>query len=404
MELTKKEDKILNGHEGDAKQKAMELLIRIGELYDAKRLIRISRAHVLASLINFHDAGIQVVEGFSNAGGKYCVPTTIDPVSMSMEGCDIKLPKDLITKQQRIMKAHQQMGVIPSWTCTPYLYENVPAFGEHIAWAESSAVIFANSILGARTNRMSTGLDVAAALVGKIPEFGLHLDQNRKPDVRVKINIEALNDLDYHTLGLLLGKLTRGKIPLIQGIPPDVTVDQLKNLGSGLAMTGGLALFHVEGVTPEVKYGYLKPSVGSFSETFEILRSDLDTMQSELTTTDEGIDLVVLGCPLYSIEQVKTVALKTTGRRISADMEFWIHTSPYVKWMCERQGYAKPIRKAGIKLLSGTCIVISFVKLTNIRRVMLDSARAAHLVPSEHNLDVVYASTEDCIETALQGC
>jgi predicted aconitase len=320
-----------------------------------------------------------------------------------MEGSDIKLPKQLITKQRRIMEAHQKMGVIPSWTCTPYLYENVPAFGEHIAWAESSAVIYANSVLGARTNRMSTGLDVAAALVGKIPEFGLHLDQNRNPDVRVRTSVDTLSDLDYHTLGLLLGKLTRGRIPLIQGIAPNVTVDQLKNLGSGLAMTGGLALFHVEGVTPEVKYGYLKPNMRDFADAFEIRRNDLDTMQAELTTTDKDIDLVVLGCPLYSLEQVKAVALKAKGRRVSSNMAFWIHTSPYVKWMCERQGYAAAIRKAGIKLLSGTCAVISFLKITNIRRVMLDSARAAHLIPSEHNLDVVYASAEDCIETALQG-
>lgn len=145
MELTLDEERILKGRDGVAKEKAMELLVKVGELYDAKKLINISRGHVLTSLINFHDAGIQVVEGFSHAGGKYKVQTTIDPVSMSLEGIDFKLPQELIAKQQRIMKAHKDMGVIPTWTCTPYLYENVPGFGENIAWAESSAVIFANT-------------------------------------------------------------------------------------------------------------------------------------------------------------------------------------------------------------------------------------------------------------------
>jgi predicted aconitase len=381
----------------------MELLVKIGDLYGAGRLIPISRGHVLTSLINFHDAGIQVIEGFSTAGGKYSVPTTIDPVSMSLEGTDFELPEDLVTKQRRIMKAHQEMGVIPTWTCTPYLYENVPMFGEHIAWAESSAVIFANSVLGARTNRMSTGLDAAAALVGRIPEFGLNLTPNRVPSVVVDVRIDGLTDFDFHTLGLLLGKLTRGKTPFIKGLPEHTTPDQLKNLGSGLAMTGGLALFHAENITPEVKNHFLKFDEKEIRTRHDILRSDLEKTAEELTTSHEEVDLVALGCPLYSLDELRFVARKVQGRKISSKVPLWIYTSPYVKWMSGHLGYLGILQESGVKVLSGTCAVVSFLKLSGIRNVMLDSARASHLVPSEHGIGVVYASAEECIETAIRG-
>jgi predicted aconitase len=403
MKLTVEEEGILAGRQGSAKKKAMELLVKIGALYGAERMIPISRGHVLTSLINFHDAGIQVVEGFSMAGGKYSVPTTIDPVSMSFEGTDFELPEDLVTKQRRIMKAHQEMDVIPTWTCTPYLYENVPRFGEHIAWAESSAVIFANSVLGARTNRMSTGLDAAAALTGMIPEFGLHLTVNRLPSAVVDVRSETLTDFDFHTLGLLLGKLTRGKIPFIKGLPEQTTPDQLKNLGSGLAMTGGLALFHAQNITPEVKHHLLRFDERKIPTQHDILRSDLEKMEGELTTSHGEVDLVTLGCPLYSIEEMKFVAEKVQGRKISLKVPLWIYTSPYVKWMSGHLGYLSVLQESGVKVLSGTCAIVSFLKLSGVRNMMLDSARAAHVIPSEHGIGIVYASPEECIETAIRG-
>ena len=403
MNLTQQEQELLEGKYGEANRLAMEILVRVGEILGAKKLLKISSAHVLGHYGSLHEAGIRVLEKFSSAGGRYRVPTTVDPASVSLEGTDFEVPPEFAEAQRRLCTAHKAMGVIPSWSCTPYLYENIPKFGENIAWAESSAVVFANSILGARTDRMTMGLEVAASIVGRIPEFGLYIPENRVPTTLIEVDLQNLTDLDFHSIGYLIGKQVKNQIPFLRGIPLWSSFDQLKTLGAAAASSGTVALIHIEGISPEIKKGFIKVKKKKFSDKYEIGRAELKEVEEKLTTTAGEVDLVTLGCPHYSIEEMKALMEMVKGRKVSQKIPLWVYTSGYVKRYCEKKGYLKILEEAGVNVLTQTCMVISPLRYTGIRTIMTNSAKAANVIPSEHGIDVVYASTQKCVETAITG-
>ena len=402
--LADKEKAYLEGDHGEANRLAMEMLAGVGESLGAERLIPITSAHILGHYGGLHQAGVDFLEKLAEEGGKCRVPTTVDPSSVDFIRWEqFKIPIEYVEGQQKLLTAVEKLGVIPSWSCTPYLALNVPRFGQNVAWAESSAVAYVNSVIGARTNRTPFGLDICAALIGKIPEFGLYLGKNRRGSLLFDVKVEEFSDLDYHTLGAIVGSKSGSEIPVIKGIPNTVTNDQLKSFGAAAASSGSVALYHALGITPEAilkdPFDGQKPR-----EIFNITRKDFHDMEERISTADPNakIDMVALGCPLLSIEELKDIYQKMEGSKVKMDVYFWIYLPKETYDLGKTMGLISPLEKAGIWFSTQTCATISPVKVWRFSHVMTNSAKCALVVPSEHDVMVTYRETEGCILTATE--
>ena len=404
MKLTDKQKSFLAGDFGEATTLAMELLLKLGEAFGAERFIPIESAHILGHYGSLHKAGIDFLEKLVQGGGECRVPTTVDPSSVDFTRCNqFRIPPAYAEQQKRLKQAVKKLGVIPSWSCTPYLSLNVPRFGQNIAWAESSAVAYANSIVGARTNRTPFGMDICAAITGMIPEFGLYLEQNRKGSILFDVQAGELSDFDFHTLGALVGQRSGADIPVIQGIPPGFSSDRWKCFSAGAASAGSVSLFHVLGITPEACLK--EPFDGNNPQrSFIITRKDLKEMEEKICTADksEQVDMVTLGCPLFSIEELKNVYNKMHNRRVRRDIYCWIYLTQETYDIGKQMELIEPLEKAGIWFSTQTCATISPVKVWGFSHIMTNSAKCALVVPSEHNVKITYKDTDTCLLTATQ--
>ena len=250
MQLTKQEQKMLDGEEGYAVRKSMEILTALGDIYGAKSLIKVGSVQVAGvSYNNLGDAGLEFLNELAK-DGKVKVLTTLNPAGMDLENWQqLGISPEFAEKQNLVIDAFQRMGILVSCTCTPYLIGNLPLFGEHVAWSESSAVTFANSVIGAKTNKEGGPSALAAAFVGKTPCYGLHLDENRVPDVHVQVKAELTKLSDWGALGYAIGKKAENKIPYITGIKT-VDLDELKSFCASVVTYGAKPLFYIKGVTP----------------------------------------------------------------------------------------------------------------------------------------------------------
>ena len=404
MMLTDEEKKCLDGGFGDASRTAMDLLVQIGNSFGAERLLPIHSVHIVAHFGSLHQAGVDFLEKLASGGGKCKVPTTVDPLSVDFDRCEqFRIPIWYREKQERLKNAVEQLGAIPSWSCTPYYSLNVPRYGQDIVWAESSAVSYANSVIGARTNRTPFGMDICASITGKVPEFGLYIERNRRGTILFDVQIGNFRELDYHTLGAVVGRLSGAKVPVIKGMPPGTTNDQLKCFGAGAGSVGSVALYHALGMTPEARcrdpFDGQKPE-----EVFTITREDLNEMEDRLTTADPQlkIDMVTMGCPLLSLEELKSVFVKMSKRHVKRDIHFWIYVSREVYNLGKSMGLVEPLEKAGVWFSTGTCATISPVKLWGFKHVMTNSAKCAFVVPSEHEVAMTYGDTDRCILVATE--
>lgn len=405
MYLTSEEEKMLSGEYGEAVRLAMEVLVKIGDIYEAECMVEIASAHsVMTPYRDIMDAGVEICEKFAEMGGRYSVPTTLDPAGMDLQRWqEFKVSREYAEKQMRIVKAHEKMGAVPTWTCTPYLCGNLPRFNQHIGWAESSAVIFANSVIGARTNRLTAVVDIAAGIAGRVPKFGLHLDENRRGEilVRIKVDPKELRDEDYPAIGYAVGKVCSDKIPVIEGVPVSVSIDRLKNMGAAAATTGSVALYHIIKVTPEARsleeaFGGERPL-----EIVELDRRCLEETKSEMCTIrGRKVDFVAVGCPHYSITEIEKLARLLRGKRIRREVSFWVYTSRHVKALAEKMGYLDIIESSGAKVLTDTCMLVSPTNKYGFEVLMTDSGKCAYYAPSLCETEVIYASIEECVNAA----
>ncbi|ADP77703.1 predicted aconitase subunit 1 [Methanothermus fervidus DSM 2088] len=390
MYLTREEEKMYEGEFGEAVRISMEILVTLGDIYDADRLINISSAQVSgASYKTIGDAGLEYLEDMVKNSATTSVYTTLNPIGMDLKRWEeLNIPSNFAKKQIKIVKAYQKMGVTLSCTCTPYFCGNIPTFKSHIAWSESSAVIYANSVLGARTNREGGPSALAAAICGKTPRYGYHLEENRNPNVLVEVK-EKLNGIDYAVLGYLIGKEINDKIPYFKMLNrPDV--DDLKNLGAALASAGAVALYHIEGVTPE----YSLIDKNEFEDKITVTKKDLKAAKEELSTTNEKPEIVCIGCPHSSIQDIKKVAEIVANKKLNCDL--WVCTSLSTKIMADRMGYTKIIEKSGGKILCDTCMVVTPIEDLGYKTIGVDSAKAAIYLPS-NNLDVIFNDLNNLI-------
>lgn len=393
MYLTREEERMYDGEEGTAIEKCMEILVALGDIYGAEKLVNISSAQISGvSYKTIGDAGLEFLQELSK-DAHVRVPSTLNPAGVDLESWkELGFSEEFTIKQHAIVEAYQKMGVSTTCTCTPYLVGNVPMVGAHIAWSESSAVCYANSVLGARTNREGGPGALSAAICGRTAEYGYHLDDSRKPDLVVKVD-PVVDGSDYGAIGYMVGNMVGGGVPYFK-FSNQPSVDQLKLLGAALASSGSVALYHVENVTPENIWARQFINNDNIQEV-SIERSDIDETRSALSTTDKKPDLICVGCPHASLEEIKHVADLLRGQEIKNML--WVCTSISIKAAADRMGYTKIIEDAGGKIVCDTCMVVAPIEELEYKVVGVDSAKAANYVPNMCGLDVVYNELENLI-------
>jgi hypothetical protein len=302
---------------------------------------------------------------------------------------ELGFPEDFAEKQIRIINAFKEMGIVVTSTCTPYLAGNLPRFGEHIAWSESSAVSFSNSVIGARTNREGGPSALSAALCGLTPNYGLHLDENRKPNIVVNVNHELKYNADFGALGYYVGKIVKNKIPYFKGIK-DANTDQLKALAAAMAASGAVALYHAENLTPEAHLMDLKSL-----ESVEISEKELKETYEKLNT-GENPDIVILGCPHASLREISELAKKLKGKKLKKPL--WVCTSRVMKEAANRMGYTKIIENAGGKIVADTCMVVSPIEKMGCNTTGVNSGKAANYLPGFCKQNVVFNNIDELIK------
>lgn len=403
MQLSKREIEMLEGKYGYPAKKSMEILIAVGECYDAPRMISVSSAHLVGcNPITGGRAGAAFIRELADKGGKFIISTSTNPACLDpWNWKELKFEEGLYQEQIAVNKAVVEMGGFLSLTCTPYLTGHVPRAGEHIAWSESSATIFANSVLGARTSRESGPTVLAAALTGVTPEYGYHLPENCYGQVKIAVKTELKGTTQYGTLGYFTGKVAKEKVPIFVGISPYVSSDELKSLGAGMAVSGSVALYHVVGVTLNAYTE--EQALGSkklhSSDIYEFGIKELNQTQEFLSKkAPRGNSLVILGCPHASISELKYYAQVLSGKKVVSDI--WILTSRIVRQYAEKMGYIESIESNGARVLNDTCSLTmprGHLKKLGYEFVITDSAKMANYVPGIHDLPCYYSNLEQYI-------
>jgi len=393
MHLTQEEEEMYDGEKGLAVEKCMEILVALGDIYGAEKFVPITSAQISGvSYKTIGDAGLEFIEELSN-DAQVRVPSTLNPAGVDLQiWKELGFSEEFTKKQLAIVDAYQKMGVSTTCTCTPYLVGNVPTFGSHIAWSESSAVCYANSVLGARTNREGGPGALSAAICGRTANYGYHLDEGREPNLFVEVET-PVEGSDFGAVGYMVGNNIGGGIPYFK-FESTPTTDQLKWLGAALASSGSVALYHVENITPESKWA-AKIISDDKIEKLTINRADIDETKIKLSTTEDKPDLICVGCPHASLEEIKRVA--ETVRGLKLENMLWVCTSISVKAAANRMGYTEIIENAGGKMVCDTCMVVAPIEELDYKVVGVDSAKAANYVPNMCGLEVVYNDLKNLI-------
>jgi len=394
MHLTKEEEKILDGEKGEVMERLFRLLVRLGDIYGADRMIPVGSVQVAGvSYKSIGDPGTEFLEDLASKDAKVKVLTYLNPAGMDLENWDkLGFPKDFAKNQLRIMNAFKKMGIVITSTCTPYLAGNLPRFREHIAWSESSAVSFSNSVIGARTNREGGPSALAAAICGVTPNYGLHLWEKRQPSVKVKVDADLNFNSDFGALGYYIGKQVKNKIPFFSGIK-NANTDQLKALGAAMAASGAVALYHVEGLTPEADLVEKKGL-----ENINVSNKEIKDTYDKLNSGNKP-DIVIFGCPHASLREIALLSDKLEGKHLKKPV--WICTSRMIKEAAERMGYNKIITNAGGSIVADTCMVVSPIEKMGYKTTGVNSGKAANYLPGFCKQNVVFANIDNLVEAQL---
>ena len=400
MYLTPEEKDILAGKAGPAAQKAMTILETLGRIYGAKHMLPAASVQISGvSYANLSEAGLEWLSEMAAGGGRAQVFTTLNPAGMDVENYQLLgIDETFAENQRRVLDAFEKMGVVTTCSCTPYLFGNLPRFGEHIAWAESSAVCFANAVLGARTNREGGPSALAASLTGRTPAYGYHLDQNRLPTIHFRVDAELSDTHDFGALGKAIGDQlgssgSTAPVPMLTGIT-DASLESLKSFCASIATYGGLALFHIQGITPEAHNFDLPPN------TRIITQKEIDRAKEDLVSASaDEVDFVSLGCPHLSLQEIQRIANLLEGKHVTK--EFWITTSRPVKGMADRMGYTKIIEAAGAKFATDTCCVVAPIE-GRFRALATDSAKACYYASARNHFKTRLLSFDEVIREATR--
>lgn len=393
MDLTKTEEMMLSGGEGRAVKKSMEILVALGEIFGARRLVRVSSVQVSGvSYKNLGDAGIEFLQELAE-DGRAKVKTTLNPAGMDLVNWKaMGITQEFADKQLEVIDAYRRLGVEISCSCTPYLAGNVPRLGQHIAWSESSAVVYANSVLGARTNREGGPSALAASLTGRTPLYGYHLKANRTATLTVDVRPELKSTEDFSAMGYFAGRVVNSGVPYFRGIER-ASLESLKSLSAALASSGAVAMFHMQRITPEAT------RMAPPTESVEFTTRDLSAARETLTDSGDP-DLIAVGCPHCSLKELETVARLLKGRRVHR--EFWVCCSRAVKRESDEKGYSAVIERSGANFACDTCMVVAPIESMGHKVVATNSAKASHYLRN-NGMKVLFMSLEACVTEAVKS-
>ena len=408
IDLTEYDRALLSGNEGDAARLAMQVLLRMADLAGAERFIDITCAHIDSCL--YHgQAGLDFATRLADGGARVRVPATLNVSSLDLLHPHLyRGDGETAAAARRLMDTYVAMGCTPTWTCAPYQLQQRPAFGEHIAWAESNAIVFANSVLGARTDRYGDFIDICAALTGRVPDAGLHRTENRRGRIVFSLNglPQRLRESDVllPVLGHLVGSNAGRLIPVLDGLSPDFCdEDRLKAFGAAAASSGAVAMFHVVGVTPEA------PSLADALQglpadrTIVVTAEMIQSAHDELTTGAGSLAAVSLGTPHFSLTEFERLLPLIETARIARGLDFYISTGRDVLAEVRARGWLGTIERAGIIIVTDTCTYITPILRNRHGTVMTNSAKWAYYAPGNLGVDVAFGSLAECIRSAELG-
>ena len=418
MKLTNYEKEMLDGQHGEVRQQAMQALYDLAQFYDVEKFVEIVLCHD-DSTVYAGEAQVAFAEKLAAAGAKFAVPTTTNATA-----CDIAKGKEqghddtVVDATARIVASHVKMGAIPTWSCAPYQAGFQPSFGQQLACAESNVICFYNSIIGARTNRYAGPLELLCGIAGRVPYFGLHVPENRYAEGLVKlgddIKLEWFEDEAlYPIVSYAYGSIVGNRIWAIDGMPRNITNDNLKQFSATAASSGGIALFHMISVTPEAQtlemaFGGKKPK-----EIVEIHVDDLEKAEYELSKAEhieeggcrEGdpIDVVLMGCPHFSFNECAVVEDLMKGRHVSPDTEMWLIVGRATVDRIKESGLYDRLQNLGVKIYSDGCILEYRNDILGKHSIMSNSGKFDTYCFSMRGVHPVFGNMYECVETAVTG-
>lgn len=398
LELNSSDRATLAGESGPGSALAMRVLVRVAEAMGAERLLDITGAHVDGCL--YHgQAGLDFARLLNDGGARVRVPTTLNVGSLDLLHPELVRMRDP-TPARELMDLYVAMGCRATWTCAPYQSEVRPGLGEQIAWAESNAIVFANSVLGARTERYGDFLDICAAVTGRAPAVGLHLDDGRRPRLVLDfggVRERFADEVGYALAGYVVGRVADNRVAWLRGLPASTSEDQLKALGAAAASSGAVGLFHAEGLTPEAVSLMPDPA----APVVQVDDATLERARRSLNTTSASVvDAISLGTPHYSLDEMQRLGDLVEGRR--ARMPVYVNTSRGVLDRLGRPGLAR-LEAAGVTVVTDTCTYITPILDPSLRVVMTDSVKWAYYAPTNLGVEVVFGSVRECLDAAMSG-
>jgi len=420
MRLTDEEQAMLDGRDGPAVQRAMDLLVRYGNALGAERLVE---THNVAGVVTattpflrdfaLKRGGLDAVYSEFSLDSDEVVPipparTMVSHLQLGFDPAEperMGVSEEIVTFYRKSEAYAARLGVQMMNTCTPYQVGNIPTRGEHCAWMESSAVVYINSVLGARTNTEGRESIGAAMLTARIPYWGLHIKENRRGTHLIQLDIEVESIADWGMLGYYIGEVVQDRIPVVDGVGRSPNLARLKHFGAAAASSGGVEMYHLVGITPEAftleqAFGGKRP-VETLTYGLKEKRAVYERLNANARSRD--VDYVMLGCPHYTIDQIWEVARLIEGRKVHENTELWIFTPRAIKSLADRNGYTKIIEEAGGRILADSCSAMSRAAPEGTRVVALDSAKQAHYLPAILGVEAWFGTTAECIDAACTG-
>ena len=404
--LDERDRELLEGKHGEASRMSMSVVARMAEISEAPSLTDITSAHIDSCL--YHgNVGLEFAQRLVDGGARVVVPTTLNVGALDLLHPEhSRADPEWKASGSHLMDLYVQMGCRPTWTCAPYQMEPRPRFGEQIAWAESNAIVFANSVIGARTDRYGDFIDICAALTGRVPFSGLHVTENRRARISFRPHgiDDALlgEDVFYPLLGLVIGERAGSLVPVIEGLPWDTSEDGLKALGAAAASSGSVALFHAVGITPEADTLEEATQGWGPEESVDVTPPMIAAArESLLTAAGRDLSAVSIGTPHFSVAEFEGLLPLLDGSR--ARVDFYISTSRAVLREIERRGWLDAVQDAGAMIVVDTCTYVTPIIDHPGGMIMTNSAKWAYYAPGNLGVDVFFGSTEECVRSAMLG-